>query len=110
MPARRTLLVAAVGLFWAVATVASAADGSVEGMVTLRGKPLAGKLTLHWDEQFVGAKLNQVGRYKIDRVLVGKYKVTISGKDVPPMYASDDATSLVVEVKEGANEFDFDLP
>ena len=68
-----------------------------------------GKITFHLDDQFVGAKANEDGKFKVNRVLVGKYKVTIEGKGVPAKFASEDVSPLTVEVKVGANTFDFDL-
>ena len=75
----------------------------------MRGKPIIGKITFHWDDQFVGAKVKEDGKFKVNRVMIGKYKVTIEGKDVPANFASEEDSSLTVEVKEGDNSFNFDL-
>jgi hypothetical protein len=79
-------------------------------LITLRGKPLTGKVIFHLDDQFVGSKVKEDGKYLVSRVLVGKYKVTLEGQGVPAKFTSDDVTPLTVEVKEGANTFDFELP
>jgi hypothetical protein len=102
-------VVATCGLVLASAPAAIAADGTVDGRVTVRGKPFTGKIAFHLDDQFVGSKVNDEGKYKVKRVMVGKYKVTIEGKGVPEKFTTEDITPLTVEVKEGVNTFDFDL-
>ena len=97
------------GLLLTPAPAATADDGKVEGRITVRGKPLAGRVTFHLDDQFVGSKVNEVGKYKVNCVLVGRYKVTIEGKGVPAQFTFEDKTPLTVEVKEGGNTFDFAL-
>ena len=107
-----------------VAEQARAADETVtvEGVVTLDGKPLSGsRIFFHvGDGQFVGAKIGDDGKYKTKLVPVGKHKVTIEylketpgGKVeqiLPAKYAADDKGSLVVEVtKTGPNTLDFAL-
>jgi hypothetical protein len=103
-------VVATGGLLLAADPVATkSADGKVTGVITLRGKPLTGKVTFHLDDQFVGSKVKDDGTYKVHRVTVGKYKVTLEGKFVPARFTSEDITPLTVEVKEGDNTFDFNL-
>jgi hypothetical protein len=89
------------------ASVASAADAKLSGMVTVKGKPLAvGKVTFHLDNgQFVGSKVKD-GKYEIDRVPTGTRKVTVEGEGVPAAYAREEATPLTVEVKEGKGAYD----
>src|SRR5262249_8553277 len=89
---------------------------SVQGTVTLDGAPLAaGGIIFHLaGGQFVGSRRNEDGKYKVDRVPLGRHKVTveasIKGKSVvPPKYASEDVSRLHVEVKKGANKANFDL-
>lgn len=79
-------------------------------IVTVGGKPLsAGKITFHRDNgQFLGSKLKD-GKYTIDRVPAGTLKVTVEGKGVGAAYTFENTTPLVVEVKEGAANFDFNL-
>jgi hypothetical protein len=60
------------------------------------------------DDPFVGAKVKD-GKYTVNRVPVGRYKVTFEGEGVPSKYASEDTSGLRVEVREGANTFDFRL-
>lgn len=108
----RSVLVAVVatcGLLIAAAPAALADDAKVNGRITLHGKPATAKVAFYLDDQFVGSKVNDEGKYKINRVMVGKYKVTIEGKGIPAKFTSEDVTPLTVEVKEGSNTFDFDL-
>jgi hypothetical protein len=78
--------------------------------VVLNGKPLAGRILLHRnDGPSLGAELAPDGTFRIKRVPVGKYRVTIEGASVPEKYSSENATPLTVEVKEGANTIQFEL-
>lgn len=97
-------------LLFVSAASAVAADGKVSGTVTVQGKPLtAGKVVFHLENgQFIGSKIKD-GKYAIDRVPTGTYKVTIEGKGVPDKFNRDETTPLTVEVKEGEGIFDFDL-
>ncbi len=111
---RHSLVVAVFALlaFLIVGPHAAAGDktSSVTGKITLDGKPLPGGTIIFYpagDDQFVGTKIKEDGSFKLDRVPVGKHKVAIESKGVPARYGSKSA--LVVEVKEGANQFDFDL-
>ena len=103
------VVVATCSLILASSPVAIAADGKVTGLITVRGKPITGKVTFHLDDQFVGSKVKEDGKYTVNRVMVGKYKVTLEGKGVPAKFTAEDITPLTVEVKEGANTFDFEL-
>lgn len=103
------IVAATFSVLLASASVAIAADGKVNGLIVLRGKPITGKITFHLDDQFVGAKVKEDGKFKVNRVLVGTYKVTIEGNGVPAKFTSEDVSPLTVEVKEGDNTFDFDL-
>ncbi len=83
---------------------------SIRGTVILNGKPLAGRILFHLDKgQFVGAKLDEEGRFTIDRVPLGECQVTIEGKGVPESYASEKLSALKVKVAEGDNTFGFEL-
>jgi hypothetical protein len=93
----------------------SAADeelGTVEGTVTLNGKPLTDTtITFHlMDDQFVGAKVKD-GKYRVDRVPAGTVKVSIQSKKIaiPAKYASEETTPLSVEIKKGKGMVNFDL-
>ncbi len=89
---------------------ARAADGKVSGNVTLNGKLLGeGKITFHMTNgQFVGSTIKD-GKYLIDRVPVGSFKVTVEGEGVPAAFASAKTTSLAVEVTEGPTNLDFNI-
>ena len=110
-PAKSILvaLAAVCGLLFLPAVV-RAADGKVQGMVTINGKPLAsGRIFFHLDNgQFVGARVSN-GRYTVDRVPVGKRKVTVEGMGVPARFKEEDRTPLVVTVKTGSAVHDIGL-
>jgi hypothetical protein len=83
---------------------------TIHGTVILDGKPFAGRILLHDDDgQFVGAKLDQEGKFAIKRVPIGAYRVTIEGKGIPPKYSADEASLLTVQVADGENRFNFEL-
>lgn len=98
------------GLITAASPAAEAELGKATGVVTFEGKPLAeGKITLYRDNgQFVGAKIKD-GKFAIDFIPVDMFRVTLEGKDVPPKYSLEDASSLTVTVTAGKNEFNFNL-
>ena len=81
------------------------------GQIVLDGNPLpGGRIIFHQDDgQFIGAKIDKFGKFKVDRVLVGKHKVTVESKGVPAKYASEEVSALRVEVKIGENVFNFSL-
>jgi hypothetical protein len=83
---------------------------TIRGLVIINGKPLAGRILFHLDKgQFVGAKLDEEGRFTIDRVPLGEQHVTVEGKGVPEKYASEKSSGLSVKVVEGENSFVFEL-
>jgi hypothetical protein len=97
---------------------AAAADdlASVNGTITVDGKPLpSGRILFHLgDGQFVGAKIKEDGTFKMERVPAGKYKVTVEAAVgakivLPARYSAEDKSELRVEVKKGDNTFNFDL-
>lgn len=92
------------------APIASADDGKLTGNVMLNAKPLAeGKITVHMPNgQFVGSIIKD-GKYQIDRVITGTFKVTIEGEKVPPAFTSEKTTSLKVDVKKGPSNIDFNI-
>jgi hypothetical protein len=83
----------------------------VEGQIVMNGKPLSGgRILLHQDNgQFVGTKTDKEGKFKIDRVLVGKHKITVEHKVVPEKYASEDTSGLQIDVKSQTNSFILEL-
>jgi len=98
------------GLLLADAPAAKDADAKATGTITFNGKPLsAAKVTFHFGDEFVGAKVKDDGKYAVNRIAPGTYKVTIEGKHVPAKFASDDKTPLVAEIKAGKNEIDLNL-
>lgn len=110
---QRILLIGAFAIFGLISAASPAAGseiGEAKGVVTLDGKPLAdGKITLYRDNgQFVGAKIKD-GKFAIDFVPAGAFKVTLEGKDVPAKYGLEDASGLTVMVTAGKNVFDFNL-
>ena len=104
------VMVATCGLLVEAPLSVAAADGEATGQVTVSGKPLAaGKITFHRaNGQFLGSQVKD-GKYMIDRIPAGTLRVTFEGKGVPPAYTSEATSPLVVEVKEGASTFDFNL-
>ena len=110
----RALLIALIlgcGTLVIAAPPETPAEGKVTGLATLRGQPVSkARFFLHYpDGQFLGAKINEEGRFTISHAPVGAYKVTIEGPDIPAKYSSDEKSGLVVEVREGENTFQFDL-
>jgi hypothetical protein len=60
-------------------------DGPIQGIGSVAGKPIVnGRAFLHSpDGQFRGAQLVN-GRFCLQRVPVGKYRLTFEGDNVPP--------------------------
>ena len=85
---------------------------TVGGKVIYNGQPLdEAKITFHIeDDQFVGSKVKD-GRFRVDRVPVGTWKVTIDSKTVelPTKFSSPEMSGLSVEVKEGKVAVNFML-
>jgi hypothetical protein len=76
------------------------------------GQPLqgGGRIFFHLKEgQFVGGSIKADGTFKVDRVPVGKHKVTLEGKGVPAKFSSEENPSLEVEVTKGSNEIQIKL-
>jgi hypothetical protein len=105
-------VLAMCGLLLLAVPAVATAEGKVEGTITLDGKPLeAGKIAFYQDNgQFVGCKFKD-GKFKIDRAPTGVVlRVAFDAKGVPPAFASEDTTGLVVQVSEkGPNNFQFAL-
>jgi hypothetical protein len=83
---------------------------TVKGIVTLDGKPLAeGKIFFHLpNDQFVGARIKD-GKYKVERVLVGGWRITVEGSEVPAKYRSGRTTPLKVEILANAAPGGYDI-
>jgi hypothetical protein len=86
---------------------------SIEGKVTYKGVALKeGVITLYLkDDQFVGAKLQPDGTFRVDRVPVGTVKVTFSSKKfrLPAKYGIPETSPLTLEVKKGKGVADFQI-
>jgi hypothetical protein len=110
----RFVFALAVSLF-VLAGAARADDvetGTVEGKVTLDGKPLAkGKVVFHPAKgKAIEAETKEDGSYTAKDVPVGKTPVTIALDGLlPPRYSDPKKTELTFEVKKGKNTADFDL-
>ena len=89
------------------------------GRVTLNGQPL-GNAVLKFHGKATGtATTDEAGEYQIRSqnragILPGTYRVTVQPKNadqqsLPETYRNPQTTPLMVEVRAGANEFDFDL-
>jgi hypothetical protein len=88
------------------------ATGSVEGTVTLDGRPLAaGTMELHVSEEKKKPLELKVkaGKYAEKEVPPGDYVVVIRGDGVPSRYSSRETSALRVAVKAGQNVIDFSL-
>jgi hypothetical protein len=106
---QRAILAALAVLFWGGSS-ARAEDASVQGVVAYQGKPCAGTITFHRDnKQFVGSAITEDGKYEIDLLRPGRYKVTVEGKDIPAKYKDAQTTPLAIEVKPGKNATDVSL-
>jgi hypothetical protein len=107
-------LASTVVVFVALACAARAADpetGTVEGKVTLNGKPLAkGKVIFHLkDGNAITADLKDDGSYMAKDVPTGTLPVSIQGEGVPKKFTDRKTTPLTVEVKPGKSTADFEL-
>jgi hypothetical protein len=102
----------AITFMFAAIQVCHAAEksGEIQGTVTIQGKPLAeGKITFHFENgQFAGSPIKD-GKYKVDLISTGKYRIAVEGKGVPAKYLSADTSGLAVEVKNGKNAYDIIL-
>jgi hypothetical protein len=111
----------------------STALGEVSGKVTFEGKPVKeGRVTFQNPESGAAAdaRLNEDGTYTLSAALpAGEYKVTVTplierrqvdGKgpvvgeekpapDIPEKYRTVGSTELKATVKEGKNDFNFDM-
>jgi hypothetical protein len=107
---QRVLLIAVVVLLF-LSNLAQAEDASIKGVVAYKGMPFEGKITFHAEnKQFVGSPIAEDGKYAIDLLRPGKYKVTFEGKGISPKYKDADTTPIVIEVKAGKNaDGDFSL-
>jgi hypothetical protein len=95
---RFAIVVAVLALVFLITDRRARADDertAVEGAITLDGKPLpAARVFFHQkDGQFMGAKTNDEGKFRVKGVPTGTYKVTIelykAGKSLLPRLSKD---------------------
>jgi hypothetical protein len=110
-----------MGLLYIAPCGAGEELASVQGTVSLNGKPLpSGKIIFHLgDGQFVGAKIKEDGTFKVDRLPPGTHAVTIESTQktpkgdvknlLPPKYSSEEHSGLRLEVKKGMNTCQVDI-
>jgi hypothetical protein len=100
----------ALALFFAGPVSADEPTPVIGGTVSYQGKPLdRGRIIFFLkDDEFVGGKIKG-GTYKVTRVPVGAWRVSIEAMGMPAKYASEEATVFTVQVRPGANLFDLDL-
>jgi hypothetical protein len=108
--AQVTALAFTLALFAAGPLSADEPAPAISGTIKFQGSPLeVGKIVFHLnDGEFVGGKVKD-GIYKLTRVPPGTWRVSIEGTGAPARYGSEEKTTLKVDVKAGANIFDFDL-
>src|SRR5262249_22097257 len=85
-------------------------EGTIDGKVMLDGKPLAkGRVTL-WGagDKSYSADVTD-GSYKLTKVPVGEYKVTVSGAGVPASYRDGKTSGITTTVHKGGNLADLAL-
>ena len=84
--------------------------GPVSGRVSLDGRPLAeGKLVLHPpDGPPIEIDITD-GAFATEALPIAEMRVVIQGEGVPESFGRKETTALVVETKEEANRFDFEL-
>jgi hypothetical protein len=104
-------LVAALAAGWGVDRwFHSRPIGSVEGLITLDGQPIAdGSIKFHGVSQSVGAKSRPDGEFLIPLVPTGQYRITIEGRGLPQKYSAENQSALTAVVSEGMNVFHFEL-
>ena len=108
---RCVVVVLAAGLAFPVeGFAADKGVGSVEGKVTLSGKPLpAGKVSVHPAKGKPVVAPVKGGDYSANAVPAGEVVITIEGKGVQRAYASPKTSPLRLEVKKGKNLHDVEL-
>jgi hypothetical protein len=128
---------AALLLVVAVATGCGGSASSVNGTISLEGKPLVGSETVLVTIMFypeasgapAAARLDESGQYVVstgsqEGLPPGNYSIAISAQEIigparggsnsmrnlaAPMYANPKTSGFKAEVKPGANTLDFDL-
>ncbi|MBW3595652.1 MAG: hypothetical protein KY475_00090 [Planctomycetes bacterium] len=114
------MTIAAIGVGVYVASVGRVERATLEGLVTMRGEPLVGTITLTpagktAKPRPLRATINDDGRFSFPEasISVGAYSVSIDAPPggpsgpIPAIY--NRATVLAVDVLPGANEVNFEL-
>jgi hypothetical protein len=84
--------------------------GTVKGVVTFLGKPVAkGKVTFHPEKGNPVESDLKDGQYAAQDVPVGSLRVTITAEGLPEKYAGKDQTPLLFQVRKGVNQVDIAL-
>jgi hypothetical protein len=98
--------------------------GQVEGKVSFQGKPLTGAVVLFVPERGPAAAgtVKEDGSYRLltrrpgDGAMIGRCKVAIFSPEptrplpISKKYLDAETSGLLVEVKEGRNTIDFEIP
>jgi len=98
-----------LALLWPAAFLLGAAaeekeTGTVEGKITLNGRPLAqGKIGFHPKDGKAVVAVVKNGTYTARGVPTGTLPVTIEAKSVGRLYSSPKTTPIQVEIKKGEN-------
>lgn len=83
---------------------------SVNGTVTLKGKPLlGGTITLVSNEGKAEEKIAADGTYKVEGIKPGVYKVSIKGAGVPAAFGDPATSGLTYTVIDGKQTHDIQL-
>lgn len=81
----------------------------LSGLVTVDGEPVTGRLFFHvTEDQFFGGRIDEDGRFVINKPPRGTFRVTIEGKRVPERFTSMDS-ELDARIESGENSLDFEL-
>src|SRR5262249_28210297 len=85
--------------------------GTVKGVVTFDGKPLAkGTLTLtDKDGKALSGAIAADGSYALENVPPGDYKVSVADPAVPAKYAKPETSGLTLTVTKSKHQFDLQL-
>lgn len=92
-----------------------AANKNPGGTVMLEGKPVSkaevAMTSLNLDEPRVfTATTDDAGKFTLPKDVVdGKYRVTISGDNVPSQYAMTNTSPLTITIKDGTGNYDWKL-
>jgi hypothetical protein len=108
--AASALVSLAVSLLANHPTAAAEPSSTVKGIVTLEGKPLAsGRIFFHLkNDQFVGARIKD-GKYSVERVPAGTWRITVEGEGVPVRYSSDEKSGIEMKVVANAVPGTYDI-